>query len=162
MNTIEDLYEYVEKAINITKKVNATKEQLIEELEYMEGTARALKNYDPIFKFLEAYPSLIDACIGVDEFKDFTLLYNSVEFQYYNVVKKLLEMGADPNKVCEYVPLNQAIEDEWIEGVRLLLKYGADPEIDDSFGSTPMEEAREKGNREILNLLKNSECKHRP
>ena len=156
---IDDLNEYVNNAIKIAEKINATEEQLIEELEYIEGMSRGFNDYNPVFKFLTVYQSLIDACIGVDEFKDFTLLFNTVEFQYYNVVKKLLEMGANPNKVCEYNPLKRAIEDEWVEGVKLLLEYGADPELSDKSSITPMIIARKKGGKEIITLLE--EAKHK-
>ena len=72
-----------------------------------------------------------------------------------DVVRRLLEHGADPNP-CEHnqsAPLHQASSHRWPDVARLLLSYGARVDEKDDEGKTSLQVASEKGYHEIAKLL---------
>ena len=61
--------------------------------------------------------------------KNQTPLWYAVQKNYYDIVKELLERGAEVNKVCgnnKDTVLHKACENNNVEIVKLLLEYGAD------------------------------------
>ena len=72
------------------------------------------------------------------------------------IVKFLLERGADPNIITNngFTSLIHASVQGHTEIVRLLLENGADPNIRDRYGRTPLMIALNNGNREIARLIK--------
>ncbi|WP_369799982.1 ankyrin repeat domain-containing protein [Wolbachia endosymbiont of Brugia pahangi] len=61
-------------------------------------------------------------------FREYTLLCYHGIIIYGNIIKLLLEYGADPNtRVYSLAPLDVAAHDKFYEIAKLLLKYGDDP-----------------------------------
>ena len=76
----------------------------------------------------------------------------------FEVVKLLLENGADPNAHTNkcFTPLIYAAQWEVdIEIVKILLEYGADPTVKDEYGKgkTPLDIAKQNDNKEAIKLL---------
>ena len=71
------------------------------------------------------------------------------------VVRRLLEHGADPNIATRYhsTPLHQASSLGSLEAARLLLSYGAKVDEKDGSGNTPFQLATSEGHDEITKLL---------
>ncbi|KAF8261052.1 hypothetical protein EI94DRAFT_1667502 [Lactarius quietus] len=72
-----------------------------------------------------------------------------------NIVRRLLEHGADPN-IPDHdhsTTLHQASSCGWLEVSRLLLSYGAKVDEKDGQGRTPYQVAALKGHDEIMKLL---------
>lgn len=75
-----------------------------------------------------------------------TSLHIAVVYQLINVVKKLLQKGADPNltDAIASTPLHKVIEiytkneDISFETIQLLLKYGANPNLMNKNRKTPL------------------------
>eukprot|EP00944_MAST-04C_sp_MAST-4C-sp1_P012559 g12559.t1 len=72
-----------------------------------------------------------------------------------DIVKLLLEQGADPNKKNKYgiTPLHQAAREGHTEVCKLLLEKGADPNKAKNNGSTPLHWAAYDGHTEVAKLL---------
>jgi ankyrin repeat protein len=86
-----------------------------------------------------------------------TLLHIAVENMYTDMVKLLLQYGANPNTVnwLDTTPLHHVV---WhgkgeIEIVELLLKYGADLNIRDAGQYRPIDSACEQRYHNIIQLL---------
>jgi ankyrin repeat protein len=73
-----------------------------------------------------------------------------------DIVRRLLEHGADPNIVCSdshSTPLHGASSQGLLEVARLLLSYGAKVDAKDREGETPFKVAASNGYHEITKLL---------
>ena len=75
-------------------------------------------------------------------------------FKNIELIKPLLEKGADVNDVSEYdTPLCEAIIQENTELVKLLLEWNADVNLATKYKSTPLGKAISKKNTELVKLL---------
>ena len=85
----------------------------------------------------------------------FTALYRAAQNGYLEIVKLLLDKGADPNAITKdnCTALQTAAERGYREIVELLLDKGAN--LDDRMGNgkTALHLAAENGRREIVELL---------
>lgn len=84
-----------------------------------------------------------------------TVLIDASNNGYSDVVKMLLEAGADPNITDDYnnTPISLASNAGYTEIVKVLLEHGANPNVKDSSGKTPLNYAEEHGYSEIIQLL---------
>ena len=90
-----------------------------------------------------------------------TPLHESVSKSFFpegevaNVVRVLLQRGADPNmRDLEHsTPLHAASSWGWLEVTRLLLRHGANINEKDEEGMTPFQLASSKGHIEMMKLL---------
>jgi ankyrin repeat protein len=88
---------------------------------------------------------------------NWVLSYCHMEGQVVDIVRRLLEHGADPN-ICdenERAPLHQASYRGWLEAIQLLLSYGANVDEQDEEGMTPLRIATSEGHDKITKLLLN-------
>ena len=74
--------------------------------------------------------------------------------QVVDIVRRLLEHGADPN-ICKNntTPLHEASSRGLLEIAQLLLRYGAKVDETDEIGMTPLQVAASKGHDEMTELL---------
>jgi ankyrin repeat protein len=72
------------------------------------------------------------------------------------IVKMLLEAGADPNARQErgFVPLHDAAANGSIPLVELLLKHGARADVKSDEGKTPADMAGDRGHKDVVEMLK--------
>jgi uncharacterized protein len=85
-----------------------------------------------------------------------TVLIIAIHEGHLEIVRKLLESGANPNLIDEdsgTTPLISAIRGQYTDIVSLLLQVGADVNAKDSNGNTALKIAKEKGSTEIVQLL---------
>ncbi|MCH1911596.1 ankyrin repeat domain-containing protein [Leptospira noguchii] len=85
---------------------------------------------------------------------------------YDKIVKLLLEHGAKVNTLTVVIkqippmssgghtPLHYAVLSGKLNTAKILLKYGADKTIKNGDGETPLDIAKKKGNKELIELLK--------
>jgi ankyrin repeat protein len=80
------------------------------------------------------------------------LSYGHSEGQVVDLVRRLLEHGADPNICNEYdkAPLHQSLSRGWLEATQLLLSYGAKVDERDEEGMTPLRLATSEGHDNII------------
>ena len=84
-----------------------------------------------------------------------TPLYHATLCGHGNVVKLLLDKGADPNKEYGWTPLHLAIYKGHKDVVQLLLNGGADPRKANRWGDTPLSQAQKYGRMDIVQILNN-------
>jgi ankyrin repeat protein len=77
------------------------------------------------------------------------------EGKVVEIVRRLLEHGADPNirNKKHKTPLHQASSRGFLEAARLLLSYGAKVDEEDGKGKTPFQRAASEGHDEMMKLL---------
>ncbi|OMH36188.1 ankyrin repeat domain-containing protein [Motiliproteus sp. MSK22-1] len=84
-----------------------------------------------------------------------TPLYYAVLWKEPMIAKKLLDLGANVNKKCEFgvTPLYEAISENDVVMVKLLLENGAKIDIKTDCGDTAEDLSRNSDNPEIIELL---------
>ena len=131
-----------------------------------DPNARTCACYTPLYyatRHLEAVQVLIEYNADINPQNDGeTPLYcifaygrEDSEEQIADIVRRLLEHGADPNirRNDKSTMLHQASSCGWLEATRLLLSYGARVDEKDKNGMTPLQVAASKGYDEITKLL---------
>ena len=111
---------------------------------------------------LEAVQVLFDhnADINSRDLDDATSLYSVLVYcgsdkRLVDMVRLLLELGADPN-ICtnlDGTPLHEASSQGLLEAARLLLSRGAKVDKKNTWGETPFQLAASKGYEELTKLL---------
>ena len=107
---------------------------------------------EAIKRELEENPRLIHDSFLMNK----TLLAYAAGERRDDVVRLLLEMGADPNgrgEPGEYTPLMTAVEREQETAARILVEHGADPDLEGAGGSSPRQLAASAGNERMLSIL---------
>ena len=92
--------------------------------------------------------------VDADDYCSATALRRAIMFNRTDVIKRLVDEGADVNRQTRYTkdtPLHFAARDNKTEAVRLLLDNGADINLKNDNNKTPLDEAR-KGS-EVESLL---------
>jgi F-type H+-transporting ATPase subunit beta len=103
---------------------------------------------------------LIEAGAGVDDVCGCstaeTPLWAAVLTDFPDVVRYLLEHGADPNVrgALGHTPLHVAAMRGWPHLVKMLLSCGADPRLEDKAGRTALDWAELKGHAHVQSLLR--------
>lgn len=105
---------------------------------------------------------LMDYGLDINHFDsyDYTALLYQIDNHSNNMVKLLLENGADPNLLNnDTTALHHALNIENYEGALLLLDYGADPTVEDGDGESVLFLAQLESKEELyeaINLLMDS------
>ena len=83
------------------------------------------------------------------------VLLNAIQNNSYNVVKYLVEQGADVNDVddCGNTPLHVAVDDNKFVWVKYLVEHGADINVMDESGYTPLYSAINNDNFNMVKYL---------
>ena len=83
------------------------------------------------------------------------LVYRSSSEKFVDMMRLLLELGADPNIGTDWhaTPLHEASSRGLLEAARLLLIHGAKVNKKDQNGNTPFQRAASKGHNELMRLL---------
>jgi cytohesin len=112
--------------------------------------------YALLQKHPELLPILKEAGANPNDEDGFhnTALGHAVNCYPVEVVKTLLELGADPNKESTHLlPLVQVAHDDQIECVKALLSCGANPNCVQRNGVTPLQAAVRNGQEQVVKLL---------
>lgn len=117
--------------------------------------AAALGDVDRLRELVDFDPSLVSAYAP----DGFTLLGLGAFFKHPEAVRLLLERGADPNQQARHAqikayPIHSAVAAGSVEIARMLLDAGADVNVEQAGGFTPMMEAEQAGNEELIALLR--------
>jgi uncharacterized protein len=82
-------------------------------------------------------------------------LHSAVASKNYEIVKLLLEYGADPNakQQQDITPIHQAADNGDLEMIKLLLKHHADKNVRTKSSITPVDFARKKGYDKVVDFL---------
>ena len=93
--------------------------------------------------------------VDVSSGNGFTALHYATLFNRTDVIKRLVDEGADVNRQTRYgneTPLHFAARKNNTEAVRLLLDNGADINLENGSYKTPLDEARKESEVERLLL----------
>lgn len=107
---------------------------------------------------LEKLKSLIENNTKINEIYcgDGKLIHRAVKEGYFDIVKLLIEMGADVNEGTDYyreTPLHLAAEKGFLEIIKLLLDNGAIINILTTIHQTPLYVAATNGRLEVVEFL---------
>jgi ankyrin repeat protein len=85
-----------------------------------------------------------------------TALMLAISNQHETIARSLIDAGAEVNSIdnCGNTALILAAKDGLLNIVEKLLRSGADPKTVDAYGKTALHYAEEKGNSELIRLLK--------
>jgi ankyrin repeat protein len=88
-------------------------------------------------------------------FGESTALHEASRRGHIEVVRILLELGADPTAQDKdgETPLHSASRMGKVEAIRVLLELGADPTAQDKYGETPLHSASRMGKVEAIRVL---------
>ena len=132
-----------------------------------DANVRGEERFTPLFEAvhttnLEAVQVLLEhnADINAQNIEGKTPLYwvlsdCSSKERFVDMVRQLLELGADPN-ICNNdhtTPLHEASSLGLLEAARLLLSHGAKVDEKDGEGKTPFQVAASKGHDDLMKLL---------
>jgi len=121
------------------------------------GTFRSLVGAIRSNKYNQFEESLASNDLDINETTwGVTPLYIAVHFGRVQMIKPIIEKGADINALCgskKRTALHKAVSKGNEEIVRLLLDAGADYKLANKYGKTPYEEAEKRGYQNILMIL---------
>jgi uncharacterized protein len=116
--------------------------------------AAALGVVERVDEWLRNHPGHVDHYAA----DGFTLLGLASYFGHLDVVRLLLQRGADPNRAARNslraAPLHSAVAANHFEIARLLLEHGAAVDADEQGGLTALHVAAENGSVELVKLLR--------
>ena len=100
-------------------------------------------------------PRQVNPALSKEGFLESTLLHDAIDKRDTELVRLLVEAGADVNQAgfMSSTPLHRAIENGDVEIVKILVAAGADINKGGFMGGTPLSLAIEKGNKEIVKIL---------
>ncbi|WP_341814119.1 MULTISPECIES: ankyrin repeat domain-containing protein [unclassified Wolbachia] len=82
-----------------------------------------------------------------------TLLHVAAKHGHTNIIKILIESGADVDGKHSHTPLHAAAESNQLEAARILIKNGANVHTKDIWECTPLHYAAVSGSESIIRLL---------
>ena len=84
-----------------------------------------------------------------------TPLFGAASHGHDEIVKYLIQMGADPNKANKYgqLPMSAAAEEGHENVVRVFLDHGMDPDKADGYGLTALQRAAAEGHTNVVRML---------
>merc|ERR1712037_1021524 len=135
----------------ITKGKTVFTEEIMKDEEKLSKAARA-DNADEAIRILSS--GMVNVNCRVRHF-DVTPLHGAASQGHKEMVKLLIESGADPNvaDIDGGRPLHWAVRNGHVEVAQLLIERGANPNLTDRYGGTPLHEAATGGHVEVAQLL---------
>ncbi|XP_057335582.1 putative ankyrin repeat protein RF_0381 [Microplitis mediator] len=140
-------------------------DKYIDPIDKIEAFQFATNYDDPELSFdHNPYESIL-AAVGLNKIEVFKrmvsqntdhlwyLLQVAIEYNRYEFVEYLINIGADVNSSSNNLPLHIAIENENIPIIELLIRKGANTVIRPAFGRLPLEIACDKKNIKIIEIL---------
>jgi hypothetical protein len=110
--------------------------------------------------YIDIVKMLLDRGANVNWGTEYSCVLEAAVFgKDIDIIKILLENGAELNPYIYSTPLGASVFIENAEIVKLLLDIGADPNFKGRGYQTPLEQAKETGNVEIISLLRNAGAK---
>ena len=102
-----------------------------------------MEKYSDLFDIFEKFPEHIEKSLfdlHKSQMNESYFLHEAVKEKKFQIVKKLLRYGLDPNlkDAKGMSPLHYAASKLEIEMIQELLKHGADPNIETNYGRTPL------------------------
>ncbi len=98
--------------------------------------------------------------VNTQGFSGRTALYGASCGGHALLVRYLLEHGADPNILDDYLqgPLYASLENKHVDVAFILFDNSANPKIPNKYGLTALHKAADLGNEQLVRKLLNSEC----